>query len=126
ERPELRLCGWHEPAAGSRAVVVLLVQSARHNLRGLHAHPEAHRPAKVVSAYSGPPYEFLAASSLSRVWGAAGAPLRGGLKAVAEQTLFPGLTILLLAIIGMRGSILPRRARRVLAWSALALAILSL
>ena len=99
---------------------------ARPYMRVLHDHPEAHRTIKEVAAFSGPPYEFLAASRSSRVWSAATAPLRDGLGFVAEMTLFPGVAILGLALAGWRIGALPRRLRRGLAVAALGFAILSL
>jgi hypothetical protein len=100
---------------------------ARPYMRVLDDHPEAQRTIDDVAAFSGPPYEFLAASEDSRVWGAATAPLREGLNVVPEQTLFVGLTILALAITGLLiGSAMPRRVRRALAAGALGCAILSL
>jgi hypothetical protein len=99
---------------------------ARPYMRVLHDHPEAQRTIENVAAFSGPPYEFLAASRSSRVWSAATAPVRDGLGFVAEMTLFPGVAILGLALAGWRIGALPRRLRRGLAIGALAFAILSL
>ena len=47
---------------------------ARPYLRVLHDHPEAHRTAAQVEAFSGPVKAFVATSKLDRVWGAALAP----------------------------------------------------
>ena len=99
---------------------------ARPYLRVLDAHPEARRTIENVAGFSGPPYEFLAAARSSRVWGAATAPLREGLDAVAEMTLFPGLAIFGLALAGWRIGTLPARLRRGLAIGVLAFALLSL
>ena len=43
---------------------------------------------------------FLDSSALNPIWGPASAGRRERLPAVAEQTLFPGLVALLLAIAG--------------------------
>ena len=99
---------------------------ARPYLRVLKDHPEAERSIDNVAAFSGPPQEFLVASQDSRVWGAATKPLRDTVSVVPEQTLFPGLAILALAIFGLRAGPLPRRLRRSLGIAALAFAILSL
>jgi hypothetical protein len=99
---------------------------ARPYVRVLHDHPEAARTIQNVASFSGPAYEFLVASQDSRVWGAATAPLRDSLTFVPEQTLFPGLAILALAIAGLRIGTLPRRLRRSLGLAALAFAVLSL
>ena len=95
-------------------------------MRTLADHPEAQRTIQDVANFSGPPHEFLTAARSSRVWGAATAPLREDLGAIAEMTLFPGLAILALALLGARAGPLPRRLRRGLAVGVLAFAILSL
>jgi hypothetical protein len=99
---------------------------ARPYMRVLDAHPEARRTIDNVAGFSGPPHEFLAAARSSRVWGAATEPLREGLQAIPEMTLFPGLAIFALALAGWRAGTLPRRLRRGLAVGVLAFAILSL
>lgn len=99
---------------------------ARPYMRVLKDHPEAERSIDNVAAFSGPPQEFLVASEDSRVWGAATKPLRDTVSVVPEQTLFPGLAILALAIFGLRAGTLSRRLRRSLGIAALAFAILSL
>ncbi len=99
---------------------------ARPYMRVVHDHPEAHRTIENVAGFSGPLYEFLAASGDSRVWSVPTRPLRNGLNAVPEQTLFPGLAILALALLGLRTGPLAPRLRRALGLAALACAILSL
>ena len=113
-------------AAGLLCFALVAGMLARPYMRALSDHPEARRTISNVAGFSGPPYEFLVASGDSRVWGAATAPLRDRLNAVAEQSLFPGLAILALAIAGLRGAVLPRRLRRFLGAAVLALAVLSL
>jgi len=113
-------------AAGMLCFALAAGLLARPYLRVLDAHPEARRTIENVAAFSGPPHEFLAAARSSRVWGAATEPLREGLGAIPEMTLFPGLAILVLALAGWRIGILPRPLRRGLAIGVLAFAILSL
>jgi hypothetical protein len=114
-------------ATGMLCFALVAGMLARPYVRVLSNHPEAERTIENVASFSGPPYQFLVASEDSRVWGAATAPLRDGLNFVAEQTLFPGLAILALAIAGFRiGTTLPRRLRRGLGIAALAFAVLSL
>jgi hypothetical protein len=113
-------------ASGMLCFALVAGLLARPYLRVLDAHPEARRTIENVAGFSGPPYEFLAAARSSRVWGAATAPLREGLQAVPEMTLFPGLAILGLAFAGWRFGTLPRRLRRGLALGVLAFAVLSL
>jgi hypothetical protein len=113
-------------AAGMLCFALVAFMLARPYMRVLDAHPEARRTIDNVAGFSGPPYEFLAAARSSRVWGAATEPLRDGLNAVPEMTLFPGLAILGLALAGWRIGTLPARLRRGLAIGVLAFAILSL
>lgn len=112
--------------AGMLCFAVVAGLLARPYMRVLDDHPEAHRTIENVASFSGPPYEFLVASQFSRVWGAATKPLRNHLNFVPEQTLFPGLAILALALAGLRIGTLPRRVRRTLGYGALVFAILSL
>lgn len=114
-------------AAGMLCLAIVAALLARPYVRVLDEHPEAQRTIGDVAGFSGPPYEFLAAARSSRVWGDATAPLRDGLDAVPEMTLFPGLAILALALAGWRiGTGLAPRVRRWLAIGVLAFAILSL
>jgi len=113
-------------AAGMLCFAIVAGLLARPYMRVLDAYPEARRTIENVAGFSGPPYEFLAAARSSRVWGAATAPLREGLEAIPEMTLFPGLAILGLALAGWRMGALPRRLRRGLALGVLAFAVLSL
>ena len=113
-------------AAGMLCFALVAGLLARPYMRVLHDHPEAHRTIATVAYYSGPPYEFLVSSGDSRVWGAASRPLRDKLGPVPEQTLFPGIAVLALAILGLRASTLPRHIRRRLGYAAFAFAILSL
>jgi len=90
-------------------------------------HPESERTAETVAAFSGGPEMFLAASGLSTVWGPITEPVRDGLDFVPEQTLFPGLLVLVLAGLGLsRASPFSKRMRIGLGAGVLALAVLSL
>jgi hypothetical protein len=87
-------------AAVFLAVTVLVAVpyvQARQNL----AEPKA--PAKTVAFYSPPLRGFVTAPSFSYVWGGATADRRATLRrqATIEQTLFPGVTVLVLALIGL-------------------------
>lgn len=113
-------------AAGMLCFALVAVLLARPYIRVLEAHLEARRTIENVAGFCGPPYEFLAAARSGRVWGAATEPLREGLNAIPEMTLFPGLAILILALAGWRIGTLPAPLRRGLAIGVLAFAILSL
>jgi len=112
--------------AGGVLLTAVSVVLARPYLRVLDAHPEAKRSQVTVSRYSGPLKMFAAAPETSLVWGRATSSVRDTLDAVPEQTLFPGLAILLLAIAGLGWKGYPRPLRVGLGLGALALALLSL
>jgi hypothetical protein len=99
---------------------------SRPYVRVADEHPGARRTPAVVEAYSGPPWIFLVAPEESLVWGEATAPLRDGLENVPEKTLFPGLVILALAIVGLVSPGFPRWLRRGLGIGVLAVSILAL
>jgi hypothetical protein len=131
--PLALLAGWRPPRptwAASAAGVVLFALVAvvlgRVYLRVADAFPDAHRSPALVAVYSGSPAEFLVASSHSLVWSGATAPLRTGMRAVAERSLFPGLAIVLLAALGAWRGAWPRRLRAGLAAGALLTAALAL
>jgi hypothetical protein len=112
-------------AGGALLAVVGFVLS-RPYLRVLDAYPESERSANLISYYSPPLKAFLAAPETSLIWGSVTAPVRAGIDAVAEKTLFPGLAILLLALSGLGWRGYPKTLRIGLGLAALATAILSL
>ena len=112
-------------AGGALLAVVGFVLS-RPYLRVLDAYPESERSANLISYYSPPLKAFLAAPETSLIWGSVTAPVRAGIDAVAEKTLFPGLAILLLALVGLGWRGYPKTLRIGLGLAALATAILSL
>jgi hypothetical protein len=87
-------------------VAVPYVQ-ARQNL------PAPKASAKTVAFYSPPLSGFITAPSFSYVWGRATAGPRANLRegATIEQTLFPGATVLLLALLGLASSAYSLRLR---------------
>jgi hypothetical protein len=84
-------------------------------------HPEAERSEETLRAYSSWPVTYLAAPGANTFWGPATRPARRDVKFSPEQTLFPGLLVVLLALacLALRGY---RRGLRV----GLALAVLLL
>jgi hypothetical protein len=84
------------------------------------------RPIEQVDFYSTGPRAFLAAPRANLLWGRAAAGPRRGLDWEQEQTLFPGLAIVALALLGAFVGGLPARLRIALAGSVLATAWLSL
>ncbi len=95
-------------------------------MRVADRHPEATRPPSTVEAYSGPLRVFVTAPEENWLWGDLTEPMREGLENVPEQTLFPGLLILLLAAIGLGSSAWPRWLRATLAAGTLAVSVLAL
>jgi hypothetical protein len=65
--------------------------------------PQSKTPTTTVAFYSPPPRAFLTASSFSYLWGGVTADRRATLRvgATIEQTLFPGVTVLVLALLGL-------------------------
>ncbi len=112
--------------AGGALLAAVAIVLALPYTQVLADHPEAERSARLVARYSGPLQSFVAAPETSLVWGGATARVREGLSAVPEQTLFPGLAILALAVAGLGWSGYPRAVRRGLGIAALVLAVLSL
>jgi hypothetical protein len=111
------------------AALILLTTSAvlaRPYLRVADEHPDARRGAAVVAAYSDGPRMFLAASPDSTLWGGLTAPVRDRLDTIPEQTLFPGVAILALAVLGTVRAPWPRRLRLGLAAGTALLAVTSL
>ena len=114
-------------AAGAAAFLAMGVLLALPYQEVRDDHPESERTAETVAAFSGGPEMFVAASGLSTVWGPITEPVRDGLDFVPEQTLFPGLLVVILAGIGLsRASPFPKRLRVGLGVAVVALAVLSL
>ncbi|HST40912.1 MAG TPA: hypothetical protein VLK58_15455 [Conexibacter sp.] len=113
-------------AAGALLFAVVGVAIGRVYLRVADAFPSARRGPELVAAYSGGPLEFLAAGRDSLVWGDLSAPLRDDLAAVAEQSLFPGLAIVLLAVLGAGWGRWSRALRIGLAAAVVTTAVLAL
>jgi len=90
------------------------------------AHPDAKRTPTDVEAFSSPPWAYAAAPEESFVWGAATAPVRDTLSNVPEETLFPGIAILVLAIAGLGSSAFPRWLRVGLGIAVVVVAILAM
>jgi hypothetical protein len=68
-------------------------------------HPEAARRAHTVALYSGWLDQYLAAPGANTFWGPLTREVRAGQAFIPEQTLFPGLLVVLLALacLALRG-----------------------
>jgi hypothetical protein len=116
-------------AAGATGLVCFIAIAAliaRPYFQVAEDNPEAKRPPSTIAAYSGQPEAFLAAPDENFIWGDATAGIRDGLENVPEQTLFPGLLILGLAIAGLWSASLDRRLRIGLGAGAVAVSMLAL
>jgi hypothetical protein len=114
-------------AAGAAAFLAIGVLLALPYREVRADHPESERTAETVAAFSGGPEMFLAAPEQSMVWGSLTSSVRDGLDFVPEQTLFPGVLVLLLAGVGLSGrSVLSPRLRIGLGAGVAGLAVLSL
>ena len=133
----LLLCSWRRErpprgllaasAAGAAVFAAMGVLLALPYQEVRDDHPESERTADTVAAFSGGPEMFLAAPDQSTIWGPITEPVRDELDFVPEQTLFPGLLVLVLAGFGLsRASPFPKRLRIGLGVGVLALAVLSL
>jgi hypothetical protein len=114
--------------AGICLFALVTALQAQPYLRVGHDHPEAKRTATEVSFFSPPPKGFLAAPQESLLWGGPTANTRNSLRELTEENLFPGVTVLALALLGLAGSVYPGGLRLglgagVVAWGVLSLGI---
>jgi hypothetical protein len=96
---------------GLAVLGVIVVYQARPYLRVASLYPTAARTIKEVKAYSSGPASLLSASSENRVWGSITAPIREHVHSKNEDVFFPGLTIFVLAMIGLFAAIYTKRLR---------------
>ena len=121
-------CGWwlvHRPvvarsvllstAAGGGVLLLTAGLLARPYLDVVARNPDAARGLAEVAFYSPPLRSLLAADSASRLWGEATSTAREALPWAPEQALFPGVTVVLLAVLGLGWRGASRRLRAGLA-----------
>jgi hypothetical protein len=103
-RPSRAVIGASAAGIGIFLTVTVLVAAPYLQVR--RDLPQSKTPASVIAFYSPPPRAFVTAPSFSYVWGDATAERRATLRvgATIEQTLFPGVTVLLLALLGVASS----------------------
>jgi hypothetical protein len=89
-------------------------------------YPESRRTPFEISSLSPLPWSFVSAPARNLLWGDVTAPIRETLRAPDEQSLFPGLTTLALALVGVGAHVLPRRSRSALAAGVVATAAFAL
>ncbi len=113
-------------AAGAVVFVAVSYWIAHHYLYIADNFPASRRSPHEVAAFSGPLKVFLTAPEENWVWGAATAGFRNSLTTLQEKTLFPGLVIVALAVVGIFSSSLSRRTRVGLGIATVAILILQL
>jgi hypothetical protein len=113
-------------AVGGVVFAATAAALAQPYLRVADEHPEARRSPETVEVYSPPAQAFVVAPEENQVWGGPTAGLRDSLRTVPEQTLFPGLVILALAVVGLGSAGYGRGLRIGLAVGVLAFSVLAL
>jgi hypothetical protein len=125
-RPPVPRRMWIAWAAGVVFFVGMSYLIAHPYLNIADQFPEAKRSTHEVAGFSGPLKVFITAPEESFVWGDATAEIRDSLTDIPEKTLFPGLAIVVLALVGMGSSSLSRRMRIGLLIGAVAIMVLEL
>jgi hypothetical protein len=105
---------------------VVTVYEARPYLKVASEYPTAKRTLREVKNYSSGPWALVSASSENRVWGSATAGAREHVHSHNEDVFFPGLTIAVLALIGLASSIYTRRLRLGLACGVVVCSVLAM
>jgi hypothetical protein len=98
-------------AAGAAVFIAVSYWIAHPYLYIADNFPAAKRSPHEVAAFSGPLKVFITAPEENFVWGSATAGIRDTLTTWQEKTLFPGALILVLAVVGLWSSSLPKRWR---------------
>ena len=113
-------------AVGVAAFVVVTALIAASYLRVQHDYPEAKMPTSEVAYFSPPPRAFLAASRYDWLWSGPTSHTRATMRWSVEQTLFPGVTVVLLALLGLASTSYSRRLRAGLVAATIVCVALSL
>jgi hypothetical protein len=117
---------WIATGIGAFAFVLVAVVLARPYLEVARDHPESKRTDATVAAFSGWPRMYLAPPGANTVWSGVTVEQRRRLKFVPEQTLFPGLAVVVLAILCLARGVYSRRLRWWLLAGVVASALLAL
>jgi hypothetical protein len=113
-------------AAGLVVLIGTTVFMSLPYVRVLDAHPEARRAPDYVETFSPQLRSFLSAPAESWLWDDVTHRARAPLPAPEEMSLFPGVAIGILALLGVFGSVFPRSLRVGLAAGVVVCALLSL
>ena len=110
--------GWRPPRStllvtvlGGLAFVLVAFLLARPYLEVGRDHPESKRTDATVAAFSGWPRMYLAPPGANTLWSGATVDQRRKLKFAPEQTLFPGLAVVALALVCLACGVYSRRLR---------------
>ena len=101
-RPPVRRSVLIATGAGGALLLATAGLLARPYLDVLERNPDAVRGLVEVEFYSPPLRSLLIADGTSRLWGEATRTLRETVQWAPEQALFPGVTVVLLALVGLR------------------------
>ena len=112
--------------AGGALLLLTLALLGPAYIEVLQDHPDAQRRVGQLAGYSPQPWAFLAAPPASTIWGRVTGPVRDHVGWVPEMTLFPGLAIAVLAVLGARSQALARGLRRGLVIGIAVLVVLAL
>jgi hypothetical protein len=125
-RPRLPRAVVVSSAAGACLYLAATALLAMPYLRVLHEYPESKKTVAEVAFFSPPPSGFLSAPAASFVWGGPTAQWRNSLRYPVEQTMFPGVTTVVLALLGLASAAYSSRLRVGLAAGTVICGVLSL
>ena len=101
-RPPVRRPVLIATGAGGALLLATAGLLARPYLDVVGRNPDAVRGLAEIEFYSPPLRSLLAADGTSRLWGEATRTIRETLPWAPEQALFPGIAVVLLALVGLR------------------------
>lgn len=124
--------GWVErqvviaSAIGVGAFLLWIVIQGLPYLNVSNEYDQAAKSISEVAFYSPPLSSFLSAPETSTLWSSATVSIRDHLQWPSEQSLFPGLLVIALALIGALGRVFPRWVKVTAGVSALIAMVLAL
>jgi hypothetical protein len=113
-------------AAGVCVFALVAALQVRPYLRVVHDHPESKRTVEQVSFFSPPPRAWLVAPGESWLWAGPTAHRRSTLHEAVEENMFPGVAVLVLALLGLASAAYTPTARLGIATGVVAWGVLSL